>query len=62
MTFNLELETSYSANGFYKFLFKVSLIVIGTLVLMVFALSICYSCETRRYNRLMEEKKEFKQQ
>jgi preprotein translocase subunit SecG len=60
VSFNLSLETSYSANGFYKFLFKLSCIVIGGLLFFVIILAIAYSCETKRYNRLMEEKKEFK--
>ena len=59
---NLQLDTSYTANGFYKMVFKFSLVCIGSLVLLILLLAICYSCETRRYNRLMEEKKEFKQQ
>jgi hypothetical protein len=60
--FDLKLETNFTANGFYKTVFKFSLICIGCLSVLVIIMISLYICETKRYNRLMEEKKEFKQQ
>ena len=59
---DITVGTKYSSNDFYKRMYKFSLICIAALAGLIVILCIAYHCQTRKYSKYMDEKKEFKQQ
>ena len=59
---NMEITTVYSANNWYESLYKFFIIGISSVSAMIFIMLICYCCATKKFNRVMNEQKEFKKQ
>jgi hypothetical protein len=60
VTLNMEITTKYMANNWYEALFKFFIIGISTISGLIFIMAICYCCATSKFNRVMNEQKEFK--
>merc|ERR1712166_757823 len=55
-------KDDYSANNWYESLYKFFIIGISSVSAMIFIMLICYCCATKKFNRVMNEQKEFKKQ
>ena len=57
---DISVKTTYSSNDFYQRMYKFSLICIAVLAGFIIILSLMYHLQTKKYNKFMEDKKEFK--